>query len=80
MNDDDDLNNAKIYIVLNDILYIGVTCDALKTCLYNKESKSKRNINIKFYNMFNNGIKFVKIELIENFPCDREYQLRCKAD
>jgi hypothetical protein len=36
MNDDDDFNNAnicKIINVLNDILYIGVTCDALKTCL-----------------------------------------------
>jgi hypothetical protein len=37
MNDDDDFNNAKtckIYNVLNDVLYIGVTCDALKTCLF----------------------------------------------
>ena len=36
MNDDDDFNNAKIckiYNVVNDELYIGETCDALKTCL-----------------------------------------------
>jgi hypothetical protein len=44
MNDDDDFNNAKmykIYNVLNDFLFIGVTCDASKTCLsqYDKESK-----------------------------------------
>jgi hypothetical protein len=33
-NDNDDFKNAKIYKiynVLNNILYIGVTCDALKT-------------------------------------------------
>ena len=28
--------------------------------------------------MFNNGIQFVKIVLIENFPCDHEYHERCK--
>ena len=44
MNDDDDFNTAKmykIYNVLNDFLFIGVTCDASKTCLsqYDKESK-----------------------------------------
>ena len=54
---DDDFNNAKIYKiynVLNDILCIGVICDTLKTCLfqYNKESKLKRNINDKFYNIY----------------------------
>ena len=85
MNDDGDFNNTKIYKiynVLNDILYIGVTCDALKTCLFknNKESKLKRSINYKFYNMFNNGLNFVKIELITNFLFDREYNLRCKQN
>ena len=51
----------KIYNVLNDILYIGVTCDALKTCLskYNKESKLKCNINNIFNNIFNNGVRNV---------------------
>jgi hypothetical protein len=28
--------------------------------------------------MFNNGLKLVKIELIENFPCYREYTSRIK--
>ena len=35
--DDDDFNNGKICKisnVLHDILYIGVTCDALKTFIY----------------------------------------------
>jgi hypothetical protein len=41
ISDDDDFNDAKtdkIYDVLNHILYIGVTCDTLKTRLskYNK--------------------------------------------
>ena len=56
VDDDDYLNNAKIYKIykdINDVLYIGVTCNTLKSCLfkYNKESKLKRNINIKLYNV-----------------------------
>jgi hypothetical protein len=48
ISDDDNFNNCKINKisnVLNVNLYIGVTCDALKTCLsnYNKESELKRN-------------------------------------
>jgi len=75
MNDDDDFYIVilyKIYNVLNDILYMGVTCDALKTCLsnYNKESKLNRNTKNKFCSMLTNGLKIVKIELIENFPYD----------
>jgi len=73
VKDDDDFNKAKIhkiYNVLNDILCIGVPCDALKSRLSqsNKERTLKRIINDKFYNIFNNGLKFVKIELITNDP------------
>jgi hypothetical protein len=55
------------------ISYIVVTCDALKTVLsnYNKESKLKCNKRLfEIYRIVNNGIRNVKIELIENFPCD----------
>ena len=45
---------------------------------YIKESKLKRNVNDKFYNIFNNGIKFVKTELITNFQLDRGYNLGYK--
>jgi hypothetical protein len=70
----DDFNNGKMYKisnVLNDILYIGVTCDALETCLsnYNTESKLKRTqLSFDFFRMFNSGIRNVKIEFIESFP------------
>ena len=57
VKDDDDFNKAKIhkiYNVLNDILCIGVPCDALKSRLSqsNKERTLKRIINDKFYNIF----------------------------
>jgi thiamine kinase-like enzyme len=61
INDDNDLNDAKIfkmYTDINDVLIIiGIACNALKSCLskYNEESKLKRNINNKFYNIFKNG-------------------------
>ena len=48
ISDNHDFNNGKIYKisnVVNDMLYIGVTCNTLKTCLsnYDKESKLKCN-------------------------------------
>ncbi len=46
----------------------------------NKESKLKRYINNKIYDMFNNGTIFFKIELITNYPCGREYNLSCKQN
>ena len=82
MIDDDDLNNGKIYKMykdINDVLYIGTTCNALKKCLFKfkKESTVKRNwLNNKCYNMiyFNS----VNIELIENFLYDNANTLKCK--
>ena len=62
---------------------MSVACDALKTCLskyINKESKLKRDINNKIYDMFNNVTIFFKIELITNYPCGREYNLSCKQN
>ena len=66
ISDDDVFNNGKIYTVsnvLNDILNLGETCNALKTWLssYNKESKLKRNQNSKFYSIFNKGVRNVKL-------------------
>ena len=55
--DDDDFNNDKIYKIYNDInnvLYIGITCNTLKKCSskFKKESQIKRDwLNNKFYNM-----------------------------
>jgi hypothetical protein len=42
VKDDDDFNNGKIYKIykdINDVLYIGTTCNTLKKCL----SKFKKN-------------------------------------
>ena len=38
---------------------MGVTCDAFKTCVSknNKDSKLKRAMNKKIYNIFDNGIR-----------------------
>ena len=60
-----------------NISCVVVTCDALKTFLsnYNEESNLKRNqdrLN-SIYRIFNNGVRNVKIQLIENFPCDGVY-------
>ena len=54
IDDDDNFKNAKTYKICNDIhdiLYIGITCNTLKSCLskYNKESKLKRNTCIRIY-------------------------------
>jgi hypothetical protein len=52
---DDDFNNSKIYKIykdINDVLYIGTTCNSFKKCLsmFKKESKIKRNwLNNKMY-------------------------------
>ena len=71
VKDDDDFNNGKIYKMykdINNVLYIGTTCNTLKKCLskFKKESKIKRSwLNGKFYNMIH--LDDVNIELINNF-------------
>ena len=40
--------------------------------------KIKRNVNDKLYNIFNDRLKFVKIDLITNYLCEHSYYLRCK--
>ena len=79
ISDDDDFDDCKIYKISNvlNISCVVVTCDALKTFLsnYNEESNLKRNqdrLN-SIYRIFNNGVRNVKIQLIENFPCDGVY-------
>jgi len=60
-SDDDDFNNAKVYKisnVVNDILYTGVTCNALKTCL-SKHSKAS--------NFDSNKESKLKVIFITNF-------------
>jgi hypothetical protein len=71
----------KISNVFKDTLYIGETCNALKTCLWNFHKKSTLNrtqSSFEFFRMFNNGVRIVKIQLIANFPCDNACRLRCK--
>jgi hypothetical protein len=79
ISDDDDFDDGKIYKISNvlNISCVVVTCDALKTFLsnYNEEANLKRNqdrLN-SIYRIFNNGVRNVKIQLIENLPCDGVY-------
>ena len=83
--DNDDFKNAKIFQIYQDlsytrdVLYIGSTCDTLSKCMSNFRSKSKWRVNWsydKFYMMIRNGYCNCKIELIEDFPCNNEEELK----
>ena len=82
--DKDDFKNAKIFKIYQDlsytrhIVYIGSTCDTLSKCMSNFRSKSKSRVNWlhdKFYMIHQSYIN-CKIELIEDFPCDNEEEVK----
>jgi len=66
-------------ILFNEVVYIGSTCDTLKKCMskFNIKSNSKVNyLRDKFYMMIHSSYINYKIELIENFPCNNEEELK----
>ena len=84
VQENDDFTNAKIckiYKDINDVIYIGSTCDALSKCMSKFRTKSKSRVNWsydKFYMMIRSSYINCKIESIENFPCDNADQLISK--
>jgi len=83
--DKDDFKNAKIFKIYQDlsytrdVVYIGSTCDTLNKCISNFKVKSKSKINWmhdKFYMMIHQSAINCKIELIEDFPCNNEEELK----
>jgi hypothetical protein len=82
----EDFKNAKIYKIykdINDVIYIGSTCDTLSKCMSKFRIKSKSRANLsydKFYMMIRSSYINGKIELIENFPCNNADELICKKN
>ena len=84
VEENDDFKNVKIYKIykdINDVIYIGSTCDTLSKCMSKFRIKSKSRVNWsydKFYMMIRSSYINCKIESIENFPCDNADQLISK--
>ena len=84
VNENDDFKDAilfKIYKDINDVIYIGSTCDTLSKCMSKFRTKSKSRANWsydKFYMMIRSSYINCKIESLENFPCDNADQLISK--
>ena len=84
VKENDDFKNVKIYKIykdINDVIYIGSTCDTLSKCMSKFRTKSKSRVNWsydKFYMMIRSSYINCKIESIENFPCDNADQLISK--
>jgi len=86
VKENDDFKNAKIYKIykdINDVIYVGSTCDILSKCMSKCRVKSKSRVNWsydKFYMMIRISYINGKIELIENFPCNNADELICKKN
>ncbi len=85
VKENDDFKSAKIFKIYQDlsytreIVYIGSTCDTLRKCMSNFRIKSKSRVNWandKFYMMIRSSYINSKIELIEDFPCNNEEELK----
>jgi len=83
--ENDNFKNGKIFKIYQDlsytrdIVYIGSTCDTLSKRMSNFRSKSKSRVNWlrdKFYMMIHQSYINCKIELIEDFPCNNEEELK----
>jgi GTPase len=70
VKDDDDFKNATIYKIykdINDVVYIGSTCESSKKCMSKFRIKSKSRVNWaydNFYMMIHSSYVNVKIEII----------------
>ena len=77
-----DFSKGKIYKVINDYnddIYIGSTCDTLKTRFrkHQTDAEIKIDSNRPFYKLIREiGFNRFKIELIEDFPCLNINELR----
>jgi len=75
-------SKGKIYKISNDFnddIYVGSTCDTLTKRFSGHKSSmlDKTKNSTKLYTLMNNvGFDRFRIELIENFPCEDNYQLR----
>lgn len=76
-----DFSKGKIYVVrntVNDMVYVGSTCQSLSKRMAKHRTVSKTN-NCKHYPLykaFNEiGVDHFYIELIENYPCENIEQL-----
>ena len=85
--ENDDFKYAKIFKIYQDlsytrdIVYIGSICDTLRKCkcMSNFKIKSKSRVNWandKFFMMIRQSYINCKIELIEDFPCNNEEELK----
>ena len=70
VKENDDFKNAKIYKIykdINDVVYIGSTCDTLKNCMSKFRIKSKSRVNWsydKFYMMIRSSIHILYVNII----------------
>ncbi len=76
-----DYSKGKIYKItnnLNDDVYIGSTCETLSRRFNNHKNKSNNNLNKSpFHSSMNEiGYERFSIQLIEDYPCEDQYQLR----
>ena len=74
-----DYQQGKIYKILNTIddeIYVGSTCEVLSRRMSHHRAPLKRNINCLIYkHMKQLGVENFYIELIEDYPCERNEQL-----
>ena len=80
-----DYTNGKIYAVYNyidpSLIYVGSTCQSLSKRLskHRREVNSKKSQTIPLYmKMREIGKQHFYIELIEEYPCDNNEQLRAR--
>ena len=80
--ENDDYKNAKIFKIYSntkDFVYIGRTCDTLNKYMSKFKVKSNARVNWaydKFYMMMRQSAINCKIELIEDYPCNNEEELK----
>ena len=78
--------NGKIYKLVNDVddlLYVGSTCNALHKRFGEHKSCARRQIKGKgkIYQYMNNiGIDHFRIILVENYPCNSKNELNARED
>lgn len=76
-----DYSKGKIYMIRNtenDKLYIGSTCQTLsqRMAKHRNSAKDDRSTHYPLYVAFNEiGVSKFYIELLEDFPCERQEQL-----
>ena len=79
-----DFNNGKIYCIRNSIgneIYVGSTCQPLSKRMAKHRSDTKRDVknNLTLYQTMNElGVDKFYIELIEEYPCENNGQLRAR--